>query len=263
MKRIFNTSLVGWLIVLGMGVCVACSTHDYLRYDASQTDRLYMISQDSTECTFDSYRLLDSMDAKVEIHLLGSPRDYDREIMIEIVDSLTTAEEGLHYRLDDKIILKAGEIVAYIPLIFYRKKDPELYAKRVSVGLRLKENEHFKLVPGVGDAALRVIPVVARAEEPWWWNDEYNNYRYEVYLGPYSETLYKKFLEQYESLETTKPSVYKSIYGYVGYLFSNEDNVPSVFQNYEYPMVKYIVHPLYDYFQNNPHPDVNIPTPKY
>lgn len=252
--RLFDTTVVGWWIVSGMVLCCACS-HDYLRYDAKQKDRIYMILQDSSVYEFDGVDLQDSMLAGPEIHLLGFPRDYDREIEIELIDSLTTAIKDIHYQLGTKAILKAGELMTNVPLIFYRTRDPELYNKRLSVGFRLKENDYFQLAPGMVPPAFRAILTAEEVTRPVWWN--------ESYLGAYSELLYKKFMNQYVSLETTNPTIYKTIERFVGYMFSNSIQSPRVWNSYEYPMVKFIVHPLYDYFQNNPHPEVNIPTPKY
>ena len=65
-------------------------------------------------------------------------------------------------------------------------------------------------------------------------------------------------MKQLASLETTNPTIYKTLYSYL-----SGWNASYIWQNYEYVTVKYIVHPLYDYYQENPHPDVNIPMPKY
>lgn len=255
MKQILaNRHLTGWIVVLGVILCGACS-HDYLRYDVNQKDNVYMILVDSVVRNFNSLNLQDSMQAGPEIHLMGLPRDYDREIEIELIDSLTTAIKDVHYRFENKAILKAGELMTYVPLTFYRTRDPELYKKRLSVGFRLKENTYFGLVPGTTSVPFQVILTSEQVSRPIWWKD--------AYLGPYSEILYRDFLNQYVSLETTNPSVYKTITAYVGYMFSNSMNSPHVWDNYEYPMVKFIVHPLYDQYQENPHPDVNIPAPKY
>lgn len=250
-----NIYLISWIIMSGVILCGACS-RDYLRYDVNQKDKIYLILVDSAEYKFNSLNLQDSMQAGPEIHLMGFPQDYDREIEIELIDSLTTAIKDVHYRLGNNVILKAGELMTHVPLTFYRTRDPELYKKRLSVGFRLKENDYFSLVPtGMASTFFRVILTSEQVARPVWWK--------EAYLGPYSEVLYKDFLNQYVSLQTTNPTIYKTITAYVGYMFSNSMNSPYVWDNYEYPMVKFVVRPLYDYYQKNPHSDVNIPTPKY
>lgn len=253
-RRLFNISLVNWCIVTGMVLCGACS-HDYLRYDVNQKDGIYFILQDSFEYKFNSVNLQDSMQVGAEIHLLGLPQDYDREIEVELIDSLTTAVKDIHFRFENKAILKAGELETRVSLTFYRTRDPELYTKRLCVGYRVKENEYFRLVPGMVSPTFRAILITEQVARPIWWSN--------TYLGPYSEGLYKDFMDQYMSLETTNPTIYKTIENFVGYMFSNSINSPNVWDNYEYPMVKFIIHPLYDYYQNNPNPDVNVPRPKY
>ena len=89
---------------------------------------------------------------------MGMPRDYDRAVGVELIDSLTTGEENIHYFLGKEAIVKAGEVETSLPLTLYRNRDPEASFKRVSIGFRLKANEDFDLVPGMGGSApYRVI----------------------------------------------------------------------------------------------------------
>lgn len=252
-KMIFCKTIVGWILITLL--CGACS-HDYLRYDTESKDAIYFVlKKDSFEYKFNIYNLQDSMPGGPELHLLGFPRDYDREIDIELVDSLTTATKDLHYRLESKAVLKAGELETRVPLVFYRTKDPNLYDKKLVVAFRIKENEHFNLAPGMVPPVFRSMLVADKAERPVWWSD--------AYLGDFSEELYSAFMEYFDALETSRPAVYNTVVAYVGPHFTNSINSPKVWSVYEYPIVKYVIHPLYDHYQENPHPDVNIPTPKF
>ncbi|MBC5623069.1 DUF4843 domain-containing protein [Butyricimonas hominis] len=245
-----KTNSTGWWVLASLVLCCACH-HDYLSYNVNQKDGVYMELRDSF--LFKFYKR-DSIVTDISLRVLGFPRDYDREINIELIDTLTTAEEGIHYRFGDKVVLKAGEIKTYVPLIFYRKKDPDFRGKQVAVGIRLKENKDFQLVPGIGDRPFRAMIAGEIIDRPGWWND--------AYLGPFSEVLYNAFMDQFDSLETTNPAIHKTIFDYTLY-WGDAINSPKVWTMYEYPMVKFIVHPLFDYYQKNPHPEVNIPTPKY
>lgn len=248
--RLYKTNSASWWIVLSLMLCCACH-HDYISYDVKQQDGVYMILHDSLLFKF---RERDSIVTDIEVHVMGFARDYDREIGIELVDSLTTAEEGIHYWLGDKVVLKAGELGVYVPLTFYRTRDPNFRGKRVTVALQLKESEDFHPVPGMGTKPFRAMIEGEVIERPVWWNEDY--------LGPYAEVLYKSFMNQFDALETTYPSIYKTISDYT-WSWGNSMTSPKVWTVYEYPMVKYVVHPLYDYYQVNPNPEVNIPTPKY
>ena len=57
MKQILgNMRLISWVIVLSVILCGACS-RDYLRYDVSQKDKIYLILVDSAEYKFNSLTL--------------------------------------------------------------------------------------------------------------------------------------------------------------------------------------------------------------
>lgn len=244
-----------WWTLLGVVLFSACS-RDYLRYDVNQKDGIYLVyASDSIPLGFSSTDVADSMPLDLALQVVGMPRDYDRKVSIVLVDSLTTAEENIHYRLEREAIVKAGEVKTYTPLMLFRNRDPEELSKRIVISFRLQENEDFQLLPGLGGIKpLQVILTVEHVARPIWWNNSY--------LGDFSEELYRTFMAQYEKLEMTNPSIYETIKNYAG-VHLEKPMSQYLWMNYEYAMVKYIVRPLYDYYQENPHPDVNIPTPKY
>ena len=252
MKHIIS---INWWIIGGIVLFSACS-RDYLRYDTDQKDGVYWtLIGDSLLFGFSSTYLVDSSSLDILVRVMGVPRDYDRVVSVELIDSLTTGEENIHYFLGKEAIVKAGEVTTYVPITLYRARDPEMSFKQVSIGFRLKGNEDFELVPGMGGSSpYRVIFYLQQVGRPMWWNN--------TYLGDFSEELYKTFMNQFASLETTNPTIYKTLSSYAGWDLSDW-NAMYIWQNYEYVMVKYIVHPLYDYYQEQPHPDVNIPMPKY
>ena len=144
---------INWWIVLGIVLFSACS-RDYLRYDTSQKDGAYWtLVGDSLPYGFSSTYLIDSTSLNIYIQVMGMPRDYDRAVGVELIDSLTTGEENIHYFLGKEAIVKAGEVETSLPLTLYRNRDPEASFKRVSIGFRLKANEDFDLVPGMGGSA--------------------------------------------------------------------------------------------------------------
>lgn len=252
MKKIiqYRDILIG-LIVLS---CSACS-YDYMVYDTSQKDGIYMILQDSFVYKFDAFNLNDSIVTQHDACVLGMPRDYDRQVKIEIIDSATTAIPGIHFRLGPNTIIKAGEVSGVIDLTLYRTRDAELKNRSVCIAFTMRENESFKIVPGKVTPVFRYIVKAVPIDCPGWWNNDY--------LGPYSEEVYKSFINRYLSLEQTQPSIFKAINDYCGYWFTNGINSPKMWQRFEYPIVKFIVRPIYDYYLENPHPDANIPEPKY
>ena len=79
-------------------------------------------------------------------------------------------------------------------------------------------------------------------------------------LGPWSPGLMYKIIEQYRSLKTTNVDVYNSIHRFMGDNFQ-ADYWPSAV---EYLVIKYVVTPVYYYYEEHPEPGVVvIPKPIY
>lgn len=257
MKQIlFHKSVIGWL-GLWLILCGGCE-RNYLTYNPKEKGVVYVQyheqDRDTLRQYFDALDVMDSIQVSSEIFVMGMPVDYDRVVDVSIVDSLTTAEEYVHFSLG-KVVIKAGEVAGEIPWTLYRTRDPELANHPVLVGFRLNANEYFNLMLGRDTCIYYYQVRMATVDRPNYWD--------EAYLGPYSEKLYGAFLNQYLELEHTHPSVYKILTDTYSYKFEDAQQTWNLWTRHEYMVVKYIVHPLYDYYQANPAPDVDIPTPKY
>ena len=257
MKRIlFHKNVISWL-GLWLILCFGCE-RDYLTYNPKEKGIVYVQYHEEYKDTlrqyFDALDVNDSVRVSSRIYVMGMPVDYDRMVNVSIVDSLTTAEENVHFSLGE-VVIKAGEVYGKIPWTFYRTRDPELVSHPVLISFRLNANEDFDLMLGRDTCIYYYQVRMATVNKPNYWN--------ETYLGPYSEKLYGAFLDQYLELEHTHPSVYKILTDTYSYKFKNSQKTWYLWGNHEYMVVKYIVHPLYDYYQANPDPDVDIPSPKY
>lgn len=77
--------------------------------------------------------------------IIGRVTDYDREVKIEVVEDKSSAVLGHDYQaIQDKIVVKAGDIYAYIPIRFNRQQS--LVDNEVTLSLRLCANTEFKLL---------------------------------------------------------------------------------------------------------------------
>lgn len=239
-----------WLLV-GLMLCSGCG-REYLTYDSKAKDRLYMLDQDTLHFYFDKLDLRDSVEMFSDVYVLGMPVDYDRVVNVRIIDSLTTAKEGVHFFMRN-VVIKAGEVTGKISWTFFRTRDPKLEDRCVVVGFCLNKNENFDLLPGQDSCVYYYKIGKYKVDIPAFWN--------ESYLGPYSEGLYAAFLDQYLKLESTNPNVYRILTENYGYKLTEAGY--NLWGNHEYMVVRYIVHPLYDYYEANPDSEVNIPTPKF
>lgn len=245
------------LLLTIVGMITACHT-DYLNYEEPK-DMIY-VSAGTYGVTWRSITYFQSWEYMnptksdgVGFKVAGFPADVDREIGIVIVDSLTTAIEGQDYVLNDKIVMPAGEIYVYVPMIVWNQRKPEdTRSDTLKVGFCLVENEHFALTE-LGGTHVQFQYWKTKLTQPRWWEP--------MFIGPWSEELMSRFIAKYDELETTHPDVYKSIYNSAGAHFSK----PTVFwpYEYEYLITKFIIAPLYYYYQENPVEGVDIPKPKY
>lgn len=130
--------------------------------------------------------------------IIGGMADYDRQVSVEIVAEKSTAVSSHDYEpLSQNIAVKAGEIYAYIPIHFLRQ--PSLDGKEVTLTLRLKENNHFKLLMprwlwGVDKEGVNVIEHSLVISDKYMklggWSDSF--------FGPYSDKKIKLMCELFD-----------------------------------------------------------------
>lgn len=119
---------------------------------------------------------------------------------------------------------------------------------------RLVESEDFNIVPLEGYATeIHLFINVAAAPRPMWWS--------EIYLGDYTEQAAFMFMKFFHEMKEKNPIVYQRLVGrwgenlqYANFFFWLNDVVV---------LKKYVLRPLYDYYQEFPDPEVNIPNPQF
>lgn len=81
---------------------------------------------------------------KLRVNITGNSVGYDRAFKVVVDKDSTTAVEGQHYEpIKQEYVVKANEFYGEIPVVIKRTSD--LRTKEVKLGLRLLENESFKL----------------------------------------------------------------------------------------------------------------------
>lgn len=228
----------------------ACDTH-YLAYEEAK-DRAYFSRRAgiySNYSTFPFWESGDRLTARQNFYVLGFPSTQDRKVRLELIDSLTTAIEGEDYILENHFIIPAGEIQATLPIITWkRRKEGDTRPNILTVGLCIVENDDF--MPAMGDTLQLTYEKTDVTQPRFWANSVF---------GPFSADLLYRFLDQYNSLKTSDPQVYNLIYAYAGEHWSTTLYPREV----HYLILKYIMNPLYNYYQDHPTPGVMIPKPSY
>ncbi|WMI64178.1 DUF4843 domain-containing protein [Aestuariibaculum sp. YM273] len=77
---------------------------------------------------------------EIPIKVQGSTRYFEREVSVS-VSSSSTAQEGVHFTLPDKVVIMADSINGYLPVTLLRTED--MKEKELLVVVKLEENENF------------------------------------------------------------------------------------------------------------------------
>lgn len=236
--------------VLLLGAC----SRNYLEYDTNLKDGIYLSSSDTVQYSFGMEVQGNTYDYLLRVSLVGMPSDEDRKIDFEVVDTATTAIEGVHYELWDDGILKKGEVTKWIPITLIRDKDTTLTKRSVALTVRLNENENFDLLPGMSSELTLIFSDQAQSR-PIWWKDEH--------LGPYNDRLLRDFFHYYWKIEEENPGLYATMENELGKYLDRAMPTLKMWSTYRIPLLKYIVAPMYEYYEKNPDPNVKIPKPSF
>ncbi len=140
---------------------------------------------DTASISIPNYFNQDEIKHYFKINLLGDTLSIDTEYALIVVDSMTTAEEGM-VTLPENIVFHKGVISDSLALTVHADKVPE--GKAYKITYRLLPNEHFML--GYKDYLQVILHFNNKESCPPWWDARI----VEVYLGKWSqkkmETLY-------------------------------------------------------------------------
>lgn len=122
----------------------------------------------------------------VLIKLIGKLSDQDRPVALAIDTEQTTALES-DYELPDPMLLRAGRAIDTIALVLHN--SDRLKTGKFKIRLMLQSNGYFQLgPPGNRYIDITFSDMLAR---PGWWNEIVVT----NFLGPYSDTKYRLFIE--------------------------------------------------------------------
>ncbi len=114
-------------------------------YDNTGSTKISETYTDSTAVSFASVRadIMEQNDA-ITVRLMGDTVGYDREFILKVDESKSTAVRGTHFDFDVKdCVIKAGQASAKVPVKFYRHND--LVTKTLVVVFKLEANNNFTL----------------------------------------------------------------------------------------------------------------------
>lgn len=185
-KSKFTIFLLPLLAIVG--ILCSCSSNDDFLYQSQ--DNVYFNFADSTASkisfTFAYTPMLTQDTIFVPVKISGKRVSTDRFFKIVVVDSLTTAKPGVHYKpLAEKYLMPADSGAIAVPIIIYNT-DPLLNDSTLTLGFALQPTGDFQIE--FPDKVKGSVSFSNRLEQPSWW----------IYwmgqLGTYSRTKHQLFL---------------------------------------------------------------------
>lgn len=244
--RIIGNCLKIALMLLVTGI-YSCHTN-YLAYEEDKDGIYIPFNKDTLSYQLDvfpNFNQVPSIEVLEMFYVMGNMTNYDRTFKMELIDSMTNCEEGVAFDLNRELVMPANEVsTREHVLTWYRSAATAVDS--LTVGVRIIENDNF--LPTI----CYIFKFICKEQEifrPSFWQDEH--------LGPWTPKLMYHFLDQYHALQESEPLIYRNISAYCGDFFTQWSF------DVEFLVIRYIVRPLYNYYKENPDPEVMIPEPRY
>ena len=239
-------------MVLGAvaAVLASCSENDYMVYDTTQKDSVffnYINNRNESDSTYEyifSYNIANSFTFTLHVSVMGSVKDYDRAIKLEIVPDSSTMIEGTHYEILDATV-PAGSTEGQIKINLLRDRDPELTQRAVTGRFVIGENDDLRTVKG---SVFKITYSDIRPTvQPSWW----------LTYGPWPVYSFENAQLFFEYLYRLGPEAdidtFNNLIKTYGDYFIDATNIMGPFTNYTGFLRNYICIPLHE-----DHPEVEF-----
>lgn len=235
-----------------------CSETDYMTFDEEYSGIYFL--KDSMHYSFS----ITPIETRTHTHIvplqiLGKPTSAEREFKVITVPATgnTAAQEGVQYTIPEKLYVLADSINAYLPIEMLRDglagDDATGYTK---YELRLQLVESSDFVPTLSSAEQTVVVTFDNSiEHPEWYDYKGDKTWNVTRFGEWHPVKLIKFVEYFHTnLKENAPSTYKKMVADYG---ENLEHIPYGWpSDYSYTVIKYIMNPMYEYFQA--HPELGI-----
>lgn len=173
------------------GLLVNDNTVSYLTFAKDMT-------KDTTTVSFQMYNEGTDAVIPIEVHISGRLQTEDLHFTVSVDEGRTTMDKSL-YELPSDCAVRGGMLTDTVYVTF--KNDPSLRTQTKILALKFDEREGVRT--GDHHHARALIAVTDRLFKPDWWSvndrgsdDYFANSVEDFYLGAYSETKYKMFLDE-------------------------------------------------------------------
>lgn len=231
-------------LMAGMVVFSACEK-DPWTWDTSRKTGIALEDRSTAVITFSQYTDTTWAAGQIKFSILGLPVDYDREVSVGVIDSLTNIP-STDYHID--AVLLAGAESGKIFVWARRPIHKEYEDMKLWIGLRVLENEEF--VPMMRSQIVFGVRV-EQPQEPQWWLVEL--------MGKFSAPAYRKLHEVYYDLWMRRPEEYRAMLDVYGRQLSNLEEWSGIYLAFQKLFKQGVLVPMFDYFTEHPNSEVDIP----
>ncbi len=178
-------------------IFVACSENERMEFSDENASIYFQLSeaayQEYTDSLYFSFVSLtkDTATAFMRAKIIGNTVPYNRYFNAKVIDSLTTAETDVNYKLLDEqgqFLVPADSICGYIPIEIYNTDI--LRDTVLKVTFQLQSSGDFQL--GIETRLQAKLLITDRLFEPLTWSF----LRY--FFGPYNRKKHEMFIQLYE-----------------------------------------------------------------
>lgn len=185
------------LYIWGIGLlfCLSCQKNEMMIYDGDNYIQFIKTSKDTNTFSFSFYPELNDYEFPVVLEMSGSACKTETSYRVVVDKEETTAEEGKHFVLPEKLTFKVGAYRDTCLVKLMRRE--EMKKGNLRIVLRIEENASFK--QGEENKLVAVLLVNDKLSQPKWWDDKVSWY----YLGTYSDEKYELFIQATKQYDLT------------------------------------------------------------
>ncbi|NCB19367.1 MAG: DUF4843 domain-containing protein [Bacteroidia bacterium] len=240
-------------------VITSCAKEEYLKYDTSQKDGVYLEYTHETDSVFFNFGFDSNVEHTffVNCMLMGVPKDFDRKVSLKLSNEKYAgngfiAAKPQYFSIPSEVTLAKDSVRVMIPVVL--KRDVELETTRAILTIELLDSKDFE-VRGHSEFTISFDDKTPPTP-PWWASWSY---------GAFTKLKGQLFFKYFWEMEQENKAAYEVIVQRWG---RNLDKTPnsgasSPLNTYRLTFMQYVQQKMWLYSQANPGLNLGISKPNF
>lgn len=245
-------------IILAL-IISSCAKEDYIKYDTSQKDGVYLDYTNATDSIFYNFGFdnIEEYTVFVSCNVMGIPKSYDRKVNIKMENSrhanaTFTAARDTYYYVPSQITIPKDSVKVTIPVKL--KRDVELESTRAIITLTLEKSDDFDIR---GHSEYTITFDDKLPATPAWWT----TYNYGAFTKLKGQLFFKYFREMEKESKGTYDIIVERWGKNLDIKPNSGGNNPTIV--YRITFMKYVQQKMWEYSQANPQLNLGISKPSF